>query len=112
MQKGITPVVAIILLLIITIVIVGFSFTIFQSTVSSAGERTENATQTAATAFSTCAHIEAVDTATQRIYIRNCGSGDLNTATLALFAGQYSVPFTPELALIPPSQTKHLPVAT
>ena len=108
MIKGITPVVAIILLLIITIVIVGFSFTIFQSTVSGAGDRVENVTQTAADTFSTCAHIEAVDTSSQRIYIRNCGSGDLNTATLALFADSYTVPFTPEVALISASQTKFL----
>ena len=104
MSKGITPVVAIILLLIITIVIVGFSFTIFQGVVSTSGDRTENATQTAATAFSTCANIEAVDTATRRVYVRNCGSGDLNTATLALFAGDYVVPFTAP-PLITPSET-------
>src|SRR3989344_6058217 len=85
-MKGITPVIALILLLVITIVIVGFSFTIFQNIVSSGGAAVENTTTATVQELATCARLESVDTSTGAAAIRNCGETTVSVATLGLYA--------------------------
>ena len=101
MRKGITPVIALILLLVITIVIVGFSFTIFQGIVSSGGSAVENAQEETTSRLGQVATIESVSGNT--IYIRNRGSGAIDPSTLALYAGSTLVPVTGG-ANIPPGE--------
>ncbi|MFC2142971.1 hypothetical protein ACFLQN_01075 [Candidatus Aenigmatarchaeota archaeon] len=74
-MKGITPIIAIILLLVIVITVVGFSFTIFQDVVETSGEAATSAVERETTKASGCMRIESV--ADETIYIRNCGLGEL-----------------------------------
>ncbi|MBI5346993.1 MAG: type IV pilin N-terminal domain-containing protein [Candidatus Aenigmarchaeota archaeon] len=74
-QKGITPVIAIVLLLMITIAIVGFSFTflsgMFQTTTETTGKQIAHQLG----AMSSCMQIDSIYG--NNVYIRNCGSGSL-----------------------------------
>ncbi len=83
MLKGITPVIAVILLLMITISIAGVAFLFFsRATESAAGAGTrelEQQTRLADTRFS----IEGVDK--NKVYIRNLGISDLNAQDLAFY---------------------------
>ncbi|MBI5347521.1 MAG: LamG domain-containing protein [Candidatus Aenigmarchaeota archaeon] len=74
-SKGITPVIAIVLLLMITIAIVGFSFTflsgMFQTTTETTGKQIAHQLG----AMSSCMQLDGVSF--DKVYVRNCGSGSL-----------------------------------
>lgn len=84
MPKGITPIIAIILLLLITISMVGFAFVWFSRVASISAERTENLTaEQASTAGKTIRIDNAAGTS---FTIRNTGIAPLNLSReLALF---------------------------
>jgi flagellin-like protein len=100
-MKGITPVIALILLLVITIVIVGFTFTIFQSLVTTAGQSTERQTEQTTTLLSGCAEPEGVSG--NVLYVRNCGTTSLDPTSLGVYANGVSVPVVSS-PLIPKGQ--------
>ncbi len=85
MAKGITPVIALILLLVITIVIVGFTFTIFQNITSTAGTAAENQTEETSLRLASCIRLESVN-ANGDVYIRNCGSSDITAGSVSVYA--------------------------
>ena len=82
-MKGITPVVAIILLLLITISMVGFAFVWFTRISQLTTESTQNQTQLL---LDTTAQRIAIDAATTTsVTIRNTGSKDIPVAQIAVF---------------------------
>src|SRR3989338_8298270 len=72
MSKGITPVIAIILLLLITISMVGFAYVFFSRTVSSSGQQIENQTRQLVQQGSVRFSIEGASG--NKIYLRNHGT--------------------------------------
>ncbi len=84
MRKGITPVVAIILLLLITVAIVGFAFGFFQRATTTSAQRTQEETERIAGSVSEAFRIE--NAAGTSITIRNLGSAALNASTVTFYA--------------------------
>ncbi len=74
-MKGITPVIAIVLLLMVTIAIVGFSFTFLSSMFAGAAETTSQQMEQQLGAMSSCMQIDSISF--DKVYVRNCGSGSL-----------------------------------
>lgn len=83
MRKGVTPVVAVILLLLITVAIVGFAFTFLQRTVTTAAERGQNQTGELGAAVGESFRIE--NAAGSSVVVRNTGIAALNTASLSVY---------------------------
>lgn len=84
MNKGITPVIAIILLLVIVIAIAGFVFVLFQKTIESTGAKAQSAVDSLADSMANCANIENV--AGMNIYVRNCGTNDITSSSFSFYA--------------------------
>src|SRR3990167_2206605 len=80
-MKGITPVIAIVLLLMITIALVGFAFIWFQSTFQTTTSTASSQIDQQTTAFGKTTIIEAVgvpNSGIQSISIRNTGNSDID----------------------------------
>ncbi|MBI2971036.1 MAG: hypothetical protein HYY37_01305 [Candidatus Aenigmarchaeota archaeon] len=73
-MKGITPVIAIILLLLITIAMVGFTFVWFTRIQTDITQSVSNQTSQQARATGTSAKIDVIDQASGNVYIRNTGT--------------------------------------
>ncbi len=84
MPKGITPVIAIILLLLITIAIVGFAFMFFQRTTETAAASGEQQLSNMLSQMASRPRIEGA--AGDTVYVRNTGSTDLSKGSLGFFA--------------------------
>lgn len=83
MRKGITPVVAVILLLLITVAIVGFAFGFFQRAFTTSSQQAQRETERLTESVGASFRIEnAKDTL---ITLRNTGTGPLNTALLSVY---------------------------
>ena len=91
-QKGITPVIAIILLLLITISMVGFAFVFFARTTSTSGAQIENATQQLVHQGSVRFSIDGM--AENKIYIRNMGTNAIGQNTLSIYLDNELSPHT------------------
>ncbi len=74
-RKGITPVVSVILLLLITISIVGFSLIFFQRTAQGAGEEAQ--TQLQQQLASASERFEIVNIDKNKVYVKNTGTANL-----------------------------------
>lgn len=99
MQKGITPVVAIILLLLITISIVGFSLIFFQRTTQTAGEAGEQQLQQQISIASE--RFSVVNNDRNRVYIKNDGTAGLSN--LNFFVDDVKVDATGPASISPNS---------
>ena len=73
-MKGITPVIAIILLMLITISMVGFAFVWFNRVTSEIGGEITTQTQATVAQAQTKVTIDNIDVANDMVYIRNSGS--------------------------------------
>ncbi len=97
MPKGITPVVAVILLLLITISIVGFSMLFFQRTAQTAGEAGEEQLQQQLAAAAEQFYVVSTDK--NKVYIRNSGMSPLSN--LNFFADGVKVDTTGPASITP-----------
>ncbi|MBI2578152.1 MAG: type IV pilin [Candidatus Aenigmarchaeota archaeon] len=82
-RKGITPVVAIILLLLITVALVGFAFGFFQRVFTTSAQQTQTETQRLTETTGQTFRIE--NAAATSVTIRNTGTSALNTASLSVY---------------------------
>lgn len=82
--KGITPVVAIVLLLLITISLVGISLILFSRTTQTAGEAGEEQLKHQAGQLS--AQFKIVSASNNKVYVQNTGASALELETLAFYA--------------------------
>lgn len=89
-MKGITPVIAVILLLLITVAMVGFAFTWFTRISTTAAERIENQTERLL-AIKTIRIENVVGTA---VDIRNTGDGTINSGEMAFYVNNARVTAT------------------
>lgn len=89
MQKGITPIVAIILLLLITISITGTVFMFLQGTTETASKAGEEQLKQQAQLMSTIFRIDGVDR--NSVIIRNMGSGELNASMLGFYVNNVKI---------------------
>src|SRR3989344_1882347 len=107
MKKGITPVIAIILLLLITIAVIGFATGFFQSIVTTSGQQAQDASK--ATADRVQKIIEFVTASDDSITVKNAGTKDIAAKELSfLVAGSPVVCDTavlPDAAIITPGGT-------
>ncbi|MBI4170658.1 MAG: hypothetical protein HY514_03110 [Candidatus Aenigmarchaeota archaeon] len=86
-MKGITPVIAIILLLLITISMVGFAFVWFSRVSTTAGTNIESQLNTTLTASGKKVGIDAISAATSNVTVRNTGSATILTSEIAVYSG-------------------------
>ncbi len=84
-MKGITPVIAIILLLMITISLVGFTFVWFQRITSSAMNSTQQNLQNQQKQIGTILSIDNIDKTNGKVYVRNSGSFTVDTDSIAVY---------------------------
>lgn len=89
-KKGVTPVVAVILLLLITVAIVGFAFGYLQRALTTGATRAQNQTEEIAAGVGSSFRIELASGTT--VVVRNTGSSPLNTAQLNVYVN--NVPAT------------------
>lgn len=85
-MKGITPVVAVILLLLVTIAVVGFAFGFFQRIFGLAGTGVENQTSAIIQRAAQTVGIDNVNATA--VVVRNAGTADINAnAEVTVFLG-------------------------
>ncbi|KHO48327.1 MAG: hypothetical protein QT00_C0001G0344 [archaeon GW2011_AR5] len=101
-MKGITPVIAVILLLLITISMVGFSMVFFQRTAETATRSGDEQLAQQLTQFASQPRIESV--AGDNISIRNAGSVPLSLSSLVFLADGESKTPSGGLATLQPGQ--------
>lgn len=82
-RKGISEIVAVVLLLLVTIAIIGISFSWLMSTSQSAAGQTENETNTQTSRMTASFRVESVSS--NMIYIRNTGTAALSAESLSVF---------------------------
>ena len=82
MKKGITPVVAIILLLMITIAVIGFAFGFFQTLLSSSGAASETQLQDTTNMLGKSVRIDGISST--GIVVRHSGSVAIAAADLTV----------------------------
>lgn len=99
MRKGITPVIAVILLLLITISIVGIAFTFFQRTTEAATTTGSRQIEQQVSQIGTQFAIDGVDK--NRVYIRNIGTSPLSN--LKFYVNNVDVNYTGPASLAPNS---------
>ena len=90
MKKGITPVIAIILLLLITIAVIGFATIFFQSIVTTGGEQARNASQQ--TSSRVLQVIEFVVASKDSISVKNSGAANILKEDISFLVGGSPVP--------------------
>ena len=98
MRKGITPVVAIILLLLLTVAFIGFASGFFQRVFTTSATATQTETERIAGSTERTFRIE--NAAVRTITIRNTGSQTITQAELQTYVG--GVAFTPCSGAGPP----------
>ena len=76
MRKGITPVIAVVLLLMITVALIGFAFTYFTDMWQSVAGQGESNILTTQQIMMMTVGIDNIDTINNNIYIRNTGNLD------------------------------------
>ncbi|MBI5347249.1 MAG: hypothetical protein HZB66_01420 [Candidatus Aenigmarchaeota archaeon] len=86
-MKGITPVIATVLLLMITIALVGFAFTWFQGMWVSVSETTGTQIKAQQLSMMKTMTIDNVECTTGKIYIRNTGSVDIASSEISIYVG-------------------------
>ena len=84
-MKGITPVIATILLLFITITMVGFAFVWFSRIGDIVANETTSSTQEMLRQQGTKALIDTIDRTGNRIYIKNTGSWPIKTSEMNVY---------------------------
>lgn len=84
-MKGITPVIAVILLLIITISMVGFAFVWFQRVAFTAQTATESTLQTTLTQQGQTIRIDNVEYSTNKVQIRSIGTQSILNSNLNVY---------------------------
>jgi flagellin-like protein len=99
-MKGISAVIATILLLLIVVAIVGFTFGFFQNMFQTSADTTQTQVQSTAAAASVSLRAEnlfpgTAGTQSPTVTIRNSGSSNLDTTTLSVYrkvgAGSYTL---------------------
>ncbi|MEK6888358.1 MAG: fibrinogen-like YCDxxxxGGGW domain-containing protein [Candidatus Aenigmatarchaeota archaeon] len=101
MSKGITPVIAIILLLLITISMVGFGFVFFQRTAQTATQAGDQQLTQQINQIGSQPRIESA--AGNKVVIRNMGSAQLTTSNIIFFADNTIKQFSGPASLAPGS---------
>ncbi len=101
-MKGITPVIAIILLLLITIAMVGFAFVWFSRVATTSGTNIESQLNTTFGASGKKVGIDAISAAAAAVSIRNTGSATIAAGEIAVYAGGSVVVCTPALGSLAP----------
>ncbi len=81
-MKGITPIISVVLLLLIVIATIGFSYMLFQRNLSGAQKGAEQVLERTIKAIPSCIRIEQISGNT--VYIRNCGKGNVTDITVYL----------------------------
>ncbi len=82
-MKGITPVIAIVLLLLITVALVGFAFGFFQKILGIATEKTTEQTESQTASFTSTIEIDNVNTG--GVTVRNTGGTTISTSKLSVY---------------------------
>ena len=82
-MKGISAIIAVILLLLITIAVVGFAFVFFSRITSTAGSAAENQTQQQLIQFSKQLNIDTFNSTS--VVVRNTGTGNMDTSEIAVY---------------------------
>src|SRR3989344_3490275 len=110
-MKGITPVIAVILLLLITIAIIGFTSVFFQQTVTTGGEQAQEAA--AGQANKALQTAEIVDVSNGKVTIKNVGTEPISTANVQIFVDGDPAATTPvgDAENIQPGSTKTFDIA-
>jgi len=109
-MKGITPVVAVILLLLVTIAVVGFAFGFFQRILGSAGTGVESQQSTVIDRTAQTVSIDNVDTANKKVTVRNSGIKDIKATAgadseLTVFVGAAKATCAWDAATVAPKTT-------
>ena len=81
--KGITPVISVILLLLVSIAIIGFAFSFFQRTVGTTAAEGESSAKSAVNMSSLAIRID--NAKNNAVAIRNTGSGKILLGTLSAY---------------------------
>ncbi|MBI4019469.1 MAG: hypothetical protein HY364_04400 [Candidatus Aenigmarchaeota archaeon] len=111
MKKGITPVIAIILLLLITIAVIGFATGFFQSIVTTSGQQAQDASQQTGDRVQQI--IEFVTSSVDSITVKNAGTKDIDTTKLSFLLAGSPVTCNPPLSgSISPGQTATCVIGT
>ncbi len=84
-MKGITPVIAIILLLLITISMVGFTFLWFSRIQQELTGSVSSQTEREAKAAGTSVRVDQIDRVSGNVYIRNTGTQILNMSEVTFY---------------------------
>ncbi|HLD83512.1 MAG TPA: CARDB domain-containing protein, partial [archaeon] len=110
-MKGITPVIAVILLLLITIAIIGFTSVFFQQTVTTGGEQAQEAA--AGQANKALQTAEIVDVSNGKVTIKNIGTEAISTTNVQIFVDGDPAAITPvgDAENIQPGLTKTFDIA-
>lgn len=98
-MKGITPVVAIVILLTITISVTGLSYVLFQQTTEIAGESNEEVLEQQINKLTSCIKIE--NFYDKRVSLRNCG--ETNLSDYSVYVDNVRVPIEAEQTAQPGS---------
>ncbi len=85
-MKGITPVVSVILLLLVTIAMVGFAFGFFQRMLGIAGTSTETGLTTVSNQAAKTVRIDNIDAAASAVTVRNTGSQSIAAGEITVFS--------------------------
>ena len=107
-QKGITPIIAIVLLLLITIVIIGIAFTWLTAIQQSTQDETGTAFETQTDRMQTLFRIEGMSG--NQIYLRNSGSTTIRKADIDVFYNNKIDEENLELEDIPPGKVGTLTI--
>jgi flagellin-like protein len=86
-MKGITPVIAVILLLLITVAMVGFAFVWFSRVTTMTTTATQTQIENQLTMQAKRVAIENIDKASNVVTVRNIGSQSISNVDLALYVG-------------------------
>lgn len=105
-MKGITPVVAIILLLLVTISMVGFAFMFFTRTAQTAAKSGEEQLQQQIQQFGVLFRVESLDV--NRVHIRNLGTTPLQLSSIAFYVNDQKINASGPLTLATNSVGEYL----
>ena len=109
MRKGITPVISVVMLLLITVAVIGIAFTWFMSTTKDITDDAENSTKTIIARFRGNFQIEGMNE--NNVYIRNAGNEVLHIEALSVFVTNNKVPLNEmEMDPIQPGKTGTLTI--
>lgn len=103
MKKGITPVVATILLLLIVVAIVGYSFGFFQKIFSTASSATGSQLNQTTTQIGQSVNID--NAASSSVTVRNIGTASLATSDVGVYINNVPVNGAWDKATLAPSGT-------